>query len=157
MSDIIAAIVGAVLGAVFATFQDDLRNWFGSTDRRLSGLWHGTASDVSVPGHLEYEAPLSYEVQMKLDRRGRRIRGTVTIKTSQPLGVTEAKMQGLYVMGDFVALSYRLTDADASHFGVVILQALGTGRQMSGFFLSKKLLEQRIGFGRVELTKQLSA
>ncbi|HYW12238.1 MAG TPA: hypothetical protein VE871_09775 [Longimicrobium sp.] len=37
---------------------------------------------------------------------------------------------------------------------MILLQVWGNGREMNGFFLSKKLLEHRIGFGRVELKKQ---
>ncbi len=144
-------IVGTVLGALITTLGPRLFYLLHSKDRRFTGKWVGTAEDVAILW-LQPDQVLKYQLTAELTRRGDLVSGQLSIRSGEPREFAgHCKVQCIEVSGDFIAFKYALTDQDVTHFGVALLELVG--KDLEGFFLSKKIFEKKIGFGVVRLKR----
>jgi hypothetical protein len=64
-------------------------------------------------------------------------------------------VQGIETSEGYVSFKFAMAREGSTHFGVLLAYILAAGTQMKGFYLAKKIFENTIGFGKVELTKQI--
>ena len=148
------AVAGTVLGALITIFGPQLVQALRSKDRRFTRKWVGTAKDVAIPEHLSFDHSLNYELTLELTRRGELVSGRLFMRSNEPKKFSgHCKVKSIGVSGDYLAFKYALTDQDVSHFGVAFLELREAGRELHGFFLSKKIFEKKLGFGAMTLKK----
>jgi DNA-binding NtrC family response regulator len=116
-------------------------------ENRLIGSWKGTGEDILVPGHVELETKHTYTLTLKLNREDGRIKGTMRAYVHERKSGNTARVELISISENYFTFQYLLTNPNASHYGVMMLQLLGIGNQMKGFFLTKKVFESKIGFG----------
>ena len=116
-------------------------------ENRLIGSWKGTGEDILVPGHVELETKHTYKLALKLSREDGRIKGTMRAYVHERKSSNTARVELISISENYFTFQYLLTNPNASHYGVMMLQLLGIGNQMKGFFLTKKVFESKIGFG----------
>jgi DNA-binding NtrC family response regulator len=116
-------------------------------ENRLIGSWKGTGEDIVVPGYVELEQKHTYKLTLNLRREDGHIKGTMRAYVHERKSANTARVELISISENYFTFQYLLTNPDSSHYGVMMLQLLGIGNQMKGFFLTKKVFESKIGFG----------
>lgn len=123
---------------------------------RVEGQWIGKVKDVEVPGLLKFMPPVVFDMDIVFRHMKSRVDGTMKITGHYPDGDESfaAECEGIAAADNFLSFRYSLSTVDISHIGVMMMRVSGDGRQMEGFYLSKKIHEDGvIGFGSVNLQK----
>lgn len=122
---------------------------------RLVGTWVGTGSDIEVPGHLEYETKLSYELTLEFQRRQSLISGEFRVHTLE-VDRTDTAFIELINVGEYFYFKYWVAVPHANHCGFMVLQLSILGDRLEGMFLTNKILERKIGLGKLIFHRQLA-
>ncbi|MDX6614674.1 MAG: hypothetical protein QOD75_3860 [Blastocatellia bacterium] len=122
-------------------------------ENRLIGTWKGTGMDVEVPGQFELEQKHTYKLKLDLNREEGRISGTMRVYVHERKNANTARIELISISESYFTFQYLLTNPNSSHYGVMMLQMLGIGNQMKGFFLTKKIFESKIGIGSLHFKK----
>lgn len=125
-----------------------------SEEKRLVGSWQGTGADIEVPGFPPFEAKLTYEIEMKLQRKSGKVCGEFHAFVKERNRRDKAIIELIHISGDYFSFGYWLASASASHYGIMMMHMLPMGDEMKGFFLTKKVFESRIGLGFIAFTKK---
>jgi hypothetical protein len=147
-----ACITGGLglLSGLLVGYKDEIKGLLARTTRRVAGTWAGKAHDVQIPGLLHYEHPLQYEVTCHIKQRGRRVTGHFVAISDRTSHITiKGRLQGDYIIGE-----YRNDDNTTTDEGVAVIQFLGTGRDLRGFFIGRRIRDQGIAVGHVAMKKQ---
>lgn len=152
--EVIAAIVTGVLGlatGLLVGFKDEILMALRQSERDLTGLWTGTGGDIEVPPHLKYQHKLEYTIRFQLKQSGRRLSGEGTVESDRCL---TQRFKGVLYDNDTIIGEYCNTDAASVDRGVVVMTVMGTGKDITGFFLGTRMRETGTAFARIELKKQ---
>lgn|GEM_PF-2251275 len=122
-------------------------------ENRLIGSWKGTGEDIVVPGHVELEKKHTYKLALDLRREDGRINGTMRAYVHERKSANTARVELISISENYFTFQYLLTNPNSSHYGVMMMQLLGIGNQMKGFYLTKKVFESTIGFGVMSYKK----
>jgi DNA-binding NtrC family response regulator len=120
---------------------------------RLIGLWKGTGKDLELAGYFGLEKKHTYTLTLNLRREEGRVSGTMRAYVHERKRADTARIELISISENYFTFQYLLTNPDASHYGVMMLQLLGIGNQMKGFFLTKKVFESKIGLGFMSFKK----
>lgn len=121
---------------------------------RLVGEWEGEGCDIEVPGHMTLDLKCSYRLDMVLRREGGRVCGEMTVYVNERGHTAVARMDLVNVSGDNYTLTYRLTRANANHFGIMMFHLLPLGDELRGYFLTNKVFEPKLATGTVLLRQK---
>lgn len=65
-----------------------------------------------------------------------------------------AGLKGTLFNNDTIIADYLNTDTNTVDRGTVLMTVLGTGKDITGYFLGTRMSESGTAFGRIELKKQ---
>ena len=119
----------------------------------LLGSWKGTGEDLAVPGHFEPKQKHTYRLRLKLERKGDAVCGVLVAYVKERRRSDEAYVELISVSGDYFSFQYSLTNAGASHYGVMMFHLLPIGDRLEGLFMTKKAFEASIGVGVLHFQK----
>ena len=121
--------------------------------RRIAGSWQGSGFDVEVPGHLEYSAKLSYDLNLTLARRNNTVVGEFSFYAKEVGDSGTMLIELIHVAEEYFYFKYWLADAHSNHCGLMLLQLSVDGHELKGVFLTNKVRERQVGIGRVEFRR----
>lgn len=121
---------------------------------RLVGRWEGEGGDLEVPGHVEYKKKLSYKLTLDLRRRQSAICGEFSIDVYESGRKDTAFIELINISGDYFYFKYWLAIPQASHCGFMVMQLSTLGDELEGAFLTNKIMERQIGFGKILFRRQ---
>ena len=150
---IIAALITGifgVIGGLLVGYREQVVGFLTRKVRSIEGVWSGTAYDIPIPGHLQYSHPLKYEVTVKITQHGKRVKVSLISKSDRNNHIT---VKGS-LEGDYLHSSYKNDDKDIVDYGSSLIQLLGTGKDLKGYFLGRRMREEGVVFGYVELFKE---
>ncbi len=152
MDTVLAAVIGgafSMAGTLIAIYHKEIAYLFRRSRRDVTGSWHGHGTDIVVPGHLEYDSLLKYEYRGELRQRGSRV---VFDGTSDADHAYHVVARG-WIKGDYVFAITQSDEKGVNDFGVAILHYLGTGLDLKGYYLGKRLREDGLVLIRIELKR----
>ena len=120
-----------------------------SQGERLLGTWKGEGGDIEIPGVLEYKTKLSYDMTLKLQRRQSLISGEFTAHAFERDRTLMSFIELINVSGDYFYFKYWVAIPHANHCGFMLMQLSIAGDELEGMFLTNKLFERQIGFGKL--------
>ncbi|MEJ1396358.1 MAG: hypothetical protein RPU52_02355 [Candidatus Sedimenticola sp. (ex Thyasira tokunagai)] len=150
---IVAALITGILGIIgglLVGYREEVVGFFTRKVRSIEGVWSGTAYDIPIPGHLQYSHPLKYEVTAKITQHGKRVKVALTSKSDRTNHIT---VKGV-LEGDYLNSSYKNDDKNIIDYGSSLIKLLGTGKDMKGYFLGRRMREEGVVFGYAELFKE---
>lgn len=145
---ITTSLCGLVTGLAVG-YKDELRSFLSRGTRRVDGVWRGTGKDIQLADLPPLKHPESYTIDCTFKQRGTRVtaqhiaRGELTYHTT---------MSGT-LRGDFLQLNYTFDDSNSTGGGVMLLELIGTGKELRGCFLGQRQREHGIVFGTIHLIK----
>lgn len=154
MTEIVAAIITGILGilaGLLVGYKDEIVILFTSTKRSVHGKWRGSGTDVSVPPHVVYSKPRTYDIACELKQTGTLVTGVLTVSDSTRMDVMA--FRGVLSGDEYIVGEYVNNDPNIKNRGQVLLQLRGDGDSLVGFFLSVRMLEPGLGFGSIELER----
>ena len=117
---------------VFKTNDDAETN--GPVYRDCSGKWRVTGTDIHVAEHFEYpNDPKGFVAEMTLEVHGSKF-GSKGIDDD---GDEQVFSGTLHENGNFLIGAYRVKNNRMNAYGSAVLQYLGCGTRMEGFYLGR--------------------
>lgn len=121
---------------------------------RVIGEWEGTATDLQVPKHIKLKKPFSFKLELSLRREEEQICGELVATVNELNETDKARVELIHVSGEYFSFHYRLLRDYTSHTGIIMQHLQGSGKEMSGFYLTKKIHEAQIGFGSMSFKRK---
>ena len=124
-----------------------------SLEGRLIGTWEGEACDIQVPGFMPLDLKCSYKLSLRLRQEVHKVCGELSAHVNERGRTANMRMELINVAGDNFTFTYRLLQANATQFGIMMFQLLPLGDTMSGYFLTNKAFEPRLAAGTIQLNR----
>ena len=119
--------------------------------RNISGRWVGTAEDIIVPGHIEYDiSPVTYQFNMTIRQIDHDFEAEGGLfgqeGTEQPF---EAKGH-LKEDGNYVVLEWWNADPKVHDYGIGILEHTADAKWLKGYFVGRERIHNlTVIFGKI--------
>lgn len=120
---------------------------------RVTGVWKGTAVDLPVPPYLNYATPLSYKIELDLQHQESGIGGEFRIRVITRRQNYRAFIELINVSAPYFYFKYWLALAHANHCGFMVMELNPEGGSLDGVFLTNKIHEKQIGFGKISFRR----
>lgn len=121
---------------------------------RLVGNWVGTGNDLEIPGLIEYETKLSYDMTLDLNRRSTTVGGIFGFHTNELDRSDKCAIEMIHVAADYFYFKYWLAAAHSNHCGMMLMQLSADGEKLVGMWLTNKVWERRIGIGKIQFRRK---
>lgn len=152
MDVVLAAIITggfALIATLVAVYHREILYVFHRSRRDINGVWTGTGRDVSIRNLLSYQHSLQYQLSGEFTQRGSRV---TAIGKSVSDRTSKLRATG-HIRGEYVILNYHNVGKYTEDYGVGMLHFLGTGEDMEGFFIGKRMREHGVALIHVQLKK----
>jgi|GEM_PF-1146574 len=127
-----------------------------SQAERLLGNWKGEGEDIEIPNILEYKTKHSYDMTLKLQRRQSLISGEFKVHAQERNKTLMSFIELMNVSGDYFYFKYWVAIPHANHCGFMLMQLSIAGDELEGMFLTNKLYERQMGFGKILFRREES-
>lgn len=124
-----------------------------SQEGRLIGSWEGEACDIQVPGFMPLDLKCSYKLRLELRQEGQKVCGELSVHVNERDHTANIRMELINVAGDNFTFTYRILQANATQFGIMMFQLLPLGDTMNGYFLTNKAFEPKLAAGTVQMKR----
>jgi hypothetical protein len=121
---------------------------------RVVGSWKGTGHDLEVPGEIEYKTKLSYELTLELRQQHHTIAGEFHFHTFERDRRDTAFIELINISGEYFYFKYWVAIQQANQCGFMVLELSRLGDELEGVFLTNKVFERQIGFGKLLWRRQ---
>lgn len=152
MDVILAAIITGgftLIATLVAVYHREILDMFHRKRRDISGVWTGMGRDISIPNLLSYQQSLEYQLSGEVRQRGSHVS---VIGKSVSDRTNKIRATG-YIRGEYVILKYYNVGKHTDDYGVGILHLLGTGEDMRGFVIGKRMREHGVALIHLQLKR----
>lgn len=109
--------------------------------RSIAGTWHASSEDVPIPGELEYTHTIPWEASSEIIQVGNTFVARGVDKDEDIVLAEGLLLEG----GNFVRFNYFLTHNRLRQYGTGLMEFLGDGQTMQGYFLGRDAGQCRTG------------